>query len=213
MIFYLPGCDVRKNHPEAVGKMTAYMEDQGLRQAVCCRKDLGYIGEDDEIIQNCTLCDLVLRERLPENTVRSLYEFLLDTGFDFPDYYGRVITVQDCWRTRNNRPLQDAVRECLRRMHFTVRELAENYENTRFCGVWLNNPAAPDLPAVTPELTAYLDQYRTILTPAEQQERMKEWVSQYDTDYTAVYCNGCERGIRLGGGHPVHMIELLTRDL
>ena len=114
MIFSLPGCDVRKNHPEAVGKMTAYMEDQVLRQAVCCRKDLGYIGEDDEIIQNCTLCDLVLRERLPENTVHSLYEFLLDTGFDFPDYYGRVITVQDCWRTRNNRPLQDAVRECLR---------------------------------------------------------------------------------------------------
>ena len=124
-----------------------------------------------------------------------------------------MITVQDCWRTRNNRPLQDAVRECLRQMHFTVREVAENYENTRFCGVWLNNPAAPDLSAVTPELTAYLDQYRIILTPAEQQERMKEWVSQYDTDYTAVYCNGCERGIRLGGGHPVHMIELLTRDL
>ena len=70
-----------------------------------------------------------------------------------------------------------------------------------------------DLLGGDPELTAYLDQYRIILTPAEQQERMKEWVSQYDTDYTAVYCNGCERGIRLGGGHPVHMIELLTRDL
>ena len=46
-----------------------------------------------------------------------------------------------------------------------------------------------DLLGGDPELTAYLDQYRIILTPAEQQERMKEWVSQYDTDYTAVYCN------------------------
>ena len=33
------------------------------------------------------------------------------------------------------------------------------------------------------------------------------------TEEVAVYCNGCERGILLGGGKPVHMIELLASGL
>ena len=28
-----------------------------------------------------------------------------------------------------------------------------------------------------------------------------------------VYCNGCEKGIRIGNGHPIHMMELMTEGL
>lgn len=39
---------------------------------------------------------------------------------------------------------------------------------------------------------------------------MKEWCAQYQTDKILVYCNGCERGIRLGGCHPIHIVELIA---
>ena len=29
MLHYLPGCDVRKNHPQAIEKLTTYMKNQG----------------------------------------------------------------------------------------------------------------------------------------------------------------------------------------
>jgi hypothetical protein len=28
-----------------------------------------------------------------------------------------------------------------------------------------------------------------------------------------VYCNGCEKGIKAGGGKPVHIVELLAEGL
>ena len=213
MMYYLPGCDVRALHPDAVRKMQKYISSLGIETAVCCRKDIGYITDEDTMIQNCTLCDMVLRERIPNNTVLSLYEYLLMVDFPFPDYSGKTVTLQDCWRTRENRARQDAVRECLMRMNIRFLEMPENRENSRYCGVWLNNPIAPDLPVVTPVLTEALAVHRHLLEPEEQKARMQEWVKQYTTEEIVTYCNGCERGIRLGGGHPLAMIELLARDL
>lgn len=213
MIWYLPGCDVRRNHPEAVKKMTEYLLGKGLKQAVCCRKDLSAITEEDEIIQNCTLCEMVLAERMPHNPRRSLYEYLLETDFVWPDWQGKTVTIQDCRRTKDNRALQDAVRECLHRMNIEYVEMPQNHEQTEYCGIWYNTPIAPDLPEIVPELSACLEQQRQLMTEAEQKAAMEAWVRQYQTDEVVVYCNGCERGIRLGGGHPLHMIELLTRDL
>ena len=37
-----------------------------------------------------------------------------DDGFDYPDYGGEEITIQDCWRARGRHSLHDAVRELMR---------------------------------------------------------------------------------------------------
>ncbi len=213
MIYYLPGCDVRRNHPEAVSKMQDYIAKQSVGVIECCRKNLSFVCDDDEIIQTCTLCDMVLRERVPQAKITSIYEYLLRTGFDFPDHSGRVMTVQDCFRTKHNPVLLDSIRECLRRMHIEIVEMDSCREKTEFCGVWLNNPIAPDLPALVPNLSERLESMRHLLPAEEQKKKMEEWVSYYKTDEIAVYCNGCERGVKLGGGHAVHMIELLSANL
>ena len=98
-------------------------------------------------------------------------------------------------------------------MNIQYLEMPENRGNSCFCGVWLNNPPAPDLSAVTPFLYETLESHRHILPPEKQKALMEEWVKQYATEETVTYCNGCERGIRLGGGHPLAMIELLAKDL
>ncbi|MDO4528640.1 MAG: hypothetical protein Q4C03_07670 [bacterium] len=215
MHYYLPGCDFNKNHPQAGAKLRDYMLSQvGFAEAPCCRaKSLGVLP-DDTIVENCTLCELVLTERVPQTHLVSLYEWVLDDpAFPWPDFAGREMTLQDCARTRTNHALHDAVRACLDRMHVTYHELAQNREQTTFDGVWLYNPPAPDCVEVAPRTFAELETRRTLLEPEEQKQRMETWVGQYPTGEVVVYCNGCERGVRLGGKQPFPLLELLAEGL
>ena len=212
-VYYIPGCDVRRNHPDAVHKMETWMYEQGILPAACCRKDLSFLKDNDMIIENCTLCELMLKERIPELPFVSLYEYLDENGVEWPDWHGKVLSLQDCRRTVNNISLQNAVRSVLHKMNIQIVETSENREKSRYCGVWYNNPPAPDCVELAPKTFAKLETERILLTAEEQKAKMTEWVEQYETKEIAVYCNGCERGIRLGGGKPVHLIELITRDL
>ncbi len=213
MLYYLPGCHTIRNHPAAGKAMQEYMKMHGAKIAKCCKFELDYLEPGDTVVQNCTQCDFILKERRPDIKVKSLYEFVLeDPHFPWADLH-ETITVQDCFRMRNNAAVQNAVRECLVKMHITCVELEKNRADTTFCGVWLMNPADPECQALAPEAFAGLEAYRTILTPEEQEQRMREWASQYTTKEVAVYCNGCENGLRLGGAKPVHMIELLAAGM
>ncbi len=215
MIYYLPGCDVAANHPEAIARLRAYLLSQeGVREAPCCRRDLGVLEPGDTVVQNCTLCQLMLAERVPEVTVTSLYEHVLaDGSFPWPDFSGRTVALQDCFRTRRDARLQDAVRACLTRMGMAFLEMPERRESSRFCGVWLMNPAAKDCPPLAPRTFAELDRVREVLPARDQEERMRAWAEGYPTDEVAVYCNGCERGVRMGGKRPLHMVELLAAGM
>lgn len=191
--------------------MQEYMKEQGAKIAPCCKFDVGYLNDGDIVVQNCTQCDFILKERCPQIVVTSLYEFVLrDPKFCWGDLNGKRITVQDCFRTRDDAGLQEAVRRCLRNMNAEVIEAEENHEETGYCGIWLNNPAAPDCAAVAPKTFERLEEYRVLLSPEDQKSKMENWVTQYTTEKVAVYCNGCEKGLRLGGLDPYHMIELLA---
>lgn len=215
MLHYLPGCDVRLNHPQAIEKITNYMRSKGIAIERCCRVKEQFLAEGDTIVNNCTLCDLILNETHPTNDCISLYEFILnDPDFPWVDHKGQSITVQDCWRTRENRPLQDAVRACLRKMNYQMIEMPVNFEKTTYCGIWLNNEPVPICVEVAPKTFREItENYTNLLPEDQQQQRMQAWVAQYSTDQILVYCNGCEKGIKLGGKQPVHLVELLAEGL
>ncbi|MCR4724424.1 MAG: hypothetical protein K5772_03190 [Clostridia bacterium] len=214
MLYYLPGCDLNRNHPEAGKKMQEYMKMRGAAIAPCCKFDLSSIEKGAVLVQNCTQCDLVLHERRPDLTILSTYEFVLnDAAFPWADFGGKSVTIQDCFRTRENASLQHAVRECLRRSNVRFTEAPNNHRETTYCGVWLNNPADPVVAAVAPRTFEELAVYRHVLTPQEQKESMEAQVKSYETQTVAVYCNGCEKGLRLGGGDPLHLIEVLAAGL
>lgn len=215
MLHYLPGCDVRKNHPEAIDKLQHYMENQGIIIDRCCRVKDKFLKATDTIIHNCTLCQLILNETYPDNECLSLYEFILeDPDFPWINHQEDRITIQDCWRTRNNLALQLAVRECLKRMNYTIIEMEENYSKTTYCGVWLNNPMANDCVELAPKTFSKITKNDlNLLSLEDQNKRMKQWVQQYTTKQILVYCNGCEKGIKLGDKHPTHLIELLAEGL
>ncbi len=210
MIYYIPGCDVNRNHPEAGKKAQKYMEDRNIAIGPCCKLDVSFLKADDTLITNCTQCDLIFAERVPGIRIMSLYEFVLeDPDHKWNNFEGEAMAVQDCFRTRNNHVLQDAVRRCLQNSNIQVMELKKNRGDTDFCGVWLNSPAAEDSVQAAPETFRNLEQYREILSEEEKKARMKAYVSELPSVKTAVYCNGCEKGLRLGSGNPLHLIEIL----
>lgn len=215
MLHYLPGCDVRKNHPEAIKKLTNYMKEQGAKIEACCRTKEQLSAKEDTIINNCTMCDFILRETHPETTVMSLYEYVLkDNHFPWIDHHGQKITVQDCLRTKDNKNMLDAIRTCLEKMNFEVVELAENFEKARFDGLWIYNPPMDiclDLAPIT--MKKFTDTYFEIIDKDEQEKRMQSSVQQYQTDKVLTYCNGCERGMKFGGITPIHLVELLSEGL
>ena len=214
MLYYLPGCTTNRNHKQAGRKLLNYMRSQGAKIAKCCKLDVDYYRDGDVVVQTCTQCGLILRERRPNLRVVSIYEFLVGhPGFPFPDFRGKQFTLQDCFRTRQDVPLQDAVRQGLRKMNVDLVEAKENRSDTKFCGVWLNNPADKQCASLAPKTFGALEPYRKLLPPEEQKAAMTEWVKQYATEEVVVYCNGCENGLRLGGGKPVHLIELLSSGL
>lgn len=215
MLYYLPGCDVNKNHPIAGKKIQHYMKEKEAQFVRCCRDKKLSLKQDDEVIINCTLCDLVLRETHPYTKRISLYEYvLMDNEFPWVDHHGEAIVIQDCWRTREDFLLQRAVRECLKKMNFKIIEMSENHEKTKYCGVWLYNEPAKDCIDIAPKtMNKIIENDMTLLSPQEQELRMKRWCEQYPINQIAVYCNGCESGIKLGGKTVIHMIELLAEGL
>ena len=215
MLHYLPGCDVRNNHPLAIEKLTNYMLNQGAKIDVCCRVTEKFLNDGDVIVQNCTLCELLVKESHPDNECLSIYEYVLrDSTFPFKDHTGEVITVQDCVRTKDNRHLQDAVRACLRRMNYTIVEMDSAYEKTRYCGMWIFGRPMQNCFDVAPKAMNYLvDHYVEILSEEEKIRRMQEWVKQFGSEQVLVYCNGCEKGMKAGGITPIHLVELLAEGL
>lgn len=215
MLHYLPGCDVRKNHPQAISKITNYMSNKDIIIDACCRTKKKFLNTGDVIVNNCTLCEMILKETHNNNEIISLYEYILnDVSFPWQNHHGEVITLQDCWRTKDNLRLQNAIRSVLKKMNYTIVEMEENHEHTNFCGIWLNNLPAQNCVAVAPKtFNNIIENDVVLLSLEEQTQRMEDWVSKYTTDQVLVYCNGCEKGIKLGGGSPINIVEIIAENL
>lgn len=211
MDYAIVGCDFAARHAEVATRIRAYYEGlPHLRLIACCRKELPTLSADDTVTLGCTLCDLMMAERAPEARRTSLYRLALeDEGFPWPDHTGLVVSLQDCWRERHNALLHKDVRACLDRMHVRWHEMDECREHTRFCGTWLNNPAPTDCVELAPHTFAELERQRRLLSEEEQRAEMVAWCAQYPTDAVVVYCNGCERGVALGGKRPLQVLELM----
>lgn len=214
MLHYLPGCDVRKNHEQAINKITKYMKKQGFIIDQCCRSKDDFLKEGDIVVQNCTLCQLLIQEKYPDVNCISLYEYILqDKHFPWPNHQGKIISIQDCLRTKENRTFQESIRKCLEKMHYTIIELDDVFEKTIFDGVWIYNEPLDICKEIAPETMKKIKkQYIKLLPQDMQEKKMQEWVKRYKNDIL-VYCNGCEKGIKIGGFQPIHLVDLIAENL
>jgi hypothetical protein len=128
-----------------------------------------------------------------------------DKDFPWPDLNGERITIQDCWRARDDRHLQDAVRSILKKMNIQTVELDDNYDKTQYCGVFRFNPMTDSNIKLAPNyFVNRMEGKLKLHTEEEQQELMEEHCKQYKTERIICYCNACLRGVKQGGANGIH---------
>ena len=215
-VFYLPSCNFKAAHPDVSSKIQAYLRNKpDTKICGCCRVSQNLFHEGDKVLVNCVSCAIITDEVSPQANEMTLYEYLLqDPLFPWPDHHGERITVQDCYRTIHKPQVQKAVRECLLRMNMVPVEIEENYEKTRFDGMFrYTKIPAGNLKIAPLYFNKLNDEFIEILPPEEQEKIMKEWVSQYQTERVVVYCNSCLIGVKAGGANGVHLLDLMTEAL
>lgn len=165
----------------------------------------------DTVYSVCHNCTNIVSEQTAGVNVVSIWELIdQDRDFVFPDYAGMEATVQDCWRTRERREEQEAVRSLLGKMHIRYQEISKNYENTDFCGSTLYREQPAKNPKFAPK--HYIEQAAGKFLPHTQEEQiaiMREHCRQYETDTVVCYCHYCLEGLIQGGVDGRHIEGLL----
>lgn len=210
---YFPSCKFKAGYPETAKKLAAYVSTRyGLRITGCCRENLQHLAEADTAVYICNTCAAFCDESATAGKVLSIWEIIAeDTAFPFPDYQGKKIALQDCWRAYDKRPVQNAVRTLLRKMNVQAIELPENYEKTRFCGTSVLQAPPAYYAEYAPkrfDKDAPADFFQSY-TDEEKVARMRAHCSGIATEKVACYCTACVNGINLGGKKSVHVMELL----
>lgn len=211
-MIYFPSCRFTAYSPESSRKIKQYLQDNhDIQIAGCCRPGHKSVTHKDTVIYICNTCAAFCRESTPAHTVVSIWELLInDNKFPFPNHKGKTATLQDCWRSYDNRAQQEAVREILRLMNIQILEMKENYDKTKFCGVSLLEP----LPKQNGELAPrrFIENaggFFSSCTPEEQTSRMKNYCTAIQTDEVVGYCTACVKGIDLGGKQGIHLLDLV----
>lgn len=211
-LIYFPSCKFTAKYPQLSMTIKSYLREVfGAEIAGCCRPSLNKIRSDDTLVYVCNTCATFFKEGTRAGRVLSLWELMLrDKNFRYPEHQGQKVTVQDCWRTYDNRPEQDAARELLRRMNLEIVELKENYEKTRFCGYSLYEPLPPSYDQLAPKRFG-LEAQGLFLPHTEEEKklRMQQHCEQIQTEEVVCTCVACVNGINLGGKRGKHLAELL----
>ena len=206
MYIYFPSCNFAKAHLQTEKMVKQYMK-QKMPVVGCCLYEKRYTSNDCAII-NCQACRENLQEKLK---ILSIWEFF-DTQEDivWPNYDGLSVNLQDCWRDRNQFQTHSAVRSLLRKMNVDVVELEESKEHSSFCGNLHFESHNPDNQN---KLLSYKDTPIYDMPLDLETALMKEQVSKYTCDSVVCYCNRCEKGITLGGGKAIHLMNLVFQQI
>ena len=236
--FYVASCVFTEEYPALSRKVQAYVRERFDLPIIRCCVDKYKISEFEErmpenyrdewrsikhfekfpagstMVSICHNCSAIFEEQHPEILRESIWELILsDENFSYPNHHGEAITIQDCWRSKENFAEQEAVREILRRMNFKIVEMPENHAETKFCGVSLYQPQPPRNPALAPK--RFLQGAKGLFqqhTDDEKFQLMHEHCAAIRTEKVAAYCHYCLRGLKLGSKTAFHLAELLFEE-
>lgn len=159
----------------------------------------------------CHNCTNIIEEQHAGVKAISLWELIdQDPSFPFPDESGLTVTVQDCWRSRERRAEQEAVRHLLRKMRIEYMEREENFERTNFCGSTLYREQPAKNARFAPK--HYVEQAQGKFLPHSEEEQvsiMQDYCRQFKTKTVVCYCHYCLEGLLQGGVDGRHLAQLL----
>ena len=209
---YYPACKFTGNFPETSKKIQAYMtQKHNARIAGCCRPSLPSLTQNDMAIYICHACAAFFAESSAARNITSIWEIIAsDDTFVYPDHTGKSMTLQDCWRARGDVSQQNAVRKILNKMNIEIIELAQNRENSNFCGKFLYE----ELPEFCVKLAPnhFINNAEGLFIPHSEEEKdvlMRDHCKAIQTGSVVCYCGSCLRGLTAGGKTGIHLAELV----
>lgn len=194
MYIYYPSCNFAAMHPQTAKKVKDFLKEN-MEIAKCCKIDQREFKEDDIGVYVCQACREQIKDKVQ---TMSLWEYLdqLD-DFEFPDYHGKKMYLQDCYRDRKHPEVHQAVRSLLKKMNIEVLEIENNKENSIFCGtLHYENKDLED---------KHLSHYSKEI----QEKYMKDYVKQFHNIPVVCTCNRCLKGMFMGEGKEIHLLNLV----
>ena len=212
MYIYFPSCNFTRIFPDTAKRIRAYMEAQpDVRVVGCCKVSTAEPKEGDTIVTVCMSCMRLLDEMRSDIPNISLFEFLLTRNdVNWPDHSGEDIALQDCFRARGKREMQDAVRECLSRMNYDVTEVQPARDEADFDGSFLLHDPYPSNRKLAPKyFDGYLPSHVTPLPEEEWQAVFKKRAERVPCENAVGYCNTCVTALKDAGKNAKHLAELI----
>lgn len=236
--YYIASCVFTSRFPELSHAIRMYMGDVlGLRVVRCCvpkyklksfteMMPQGELREEwqslpdsaafqagDTVYSLCHNCSAIIEEQHPQVRNLSIWELLLkDASFPFPHYNGVKMAVQDCWRAKERRDEQEAVRQLLRLMDIEPVELPNHHEKTEFCGISLLRPAPPRNLKLAPR--RFVEHAAGMFQPhtsEEQKANMLSYAATLPALPVVTYCHYCFEGLELAGIDTRHLAAMLFK--
>ena len=129
MYIYYPSCNFATMHLQTAKKVRDYFEKQ-MPIARCCKIDKREFEKGDIGLYVCQACRKQIENQVKTMSVWEYFDQL--DNFDFPDYHGQKMYLQDCFRDRNHPEVHQAVRNLLKKMNIEVIETKNNKDNSIF---------------------------------------------------------------------------------
>ena len=235
---YITSCNFTLFYPEWSARIQNYLEGR-MELIRCCtekyrvrdfedkmaptvaeqwKRTPHYIAFDRDtcMVSICHNCTALFQEMHPDIEVISLWEYILNyvEDFPYPDFGGKEMTLQDCWRQHDNEAEQAAVRQLLHRMNIKPVELKESRTQTTYCGISTLRPAPKRNLILAPDrFVKKASGFFAPHSPEEQKTYMESYCKQIKTDAVVAYCHYCTQGFNLVGQENYHIGELLFRNV
>jgi len=209
--YFLPSCKATAQFKESSKSAREYVKQKfGIDPIGCCRPNHKKLTADDTALVVCNNCAAIIEENTQAD-IQFLWKVIdNDPDFQFPNYAGEEMTIQDCWVSFEKKDLQDTVRSILRKLNIKTVELKENYEKTKFCGVNLLSPCTESNATLAHK--RYVEQFPHMFTPMEPDEQIEHFrkhCEQIKTDKVVCYCKFCTDAINMGGKTGIHLLDLV----
>lgn len=214
---FFPGCALLAQSPEIVEKTYAYLQKTVKGLGItnrCCFKPTEYLGDAEKfsdyaaqlqrdfraagvktILTACSNCYMSFRRHVKDIEIRSVYEVLAETGLPakkknaYRD--GGCVAVHDPCPTRNEKPMQEAVRALAKELGLKTEELSFSGARTLCCGT-----------GGMVKMTA----------PAIHKKHVTRRAEEGGDGTYLTYCRECAATLTENGRPAVHLLDLLFGD-
>jgi Fe-S oxidoreductase len=188
-LVFAPGCALMLYKPGLAEKVHHQLEEMFGKMDMlltCCQHD-PLLPPHSRIINICPGCDNRFRTEYIDITTVSLWELFADSGYRFPDYKGKRMSIIDACPTRERTVIHDAIRTIVRKMNIVLVEPQNTRTESTCCG----------------------DSFYGILPADEVKKMMLKRSSEMPEDDVVVYCISCVKAVFNGGKRPKYLVDLL----